>query len=147
MYTVKHFKNKFNSIPINEFSRGGINPGDKPCALGHCGVDTTVDQFYTLTPEAKALNSLFIKYLYPSLSKHGIFFNTLLLEQGILIFSVNDGVIGQSDKEVFKVLGITHKTPKGRILQALDKIERIQSAEIILTEVVEAVDAEFEVVN
>lgn len=146
MYTTKYFKEKFSSIPISEFSRGGIDPGDKSCALGHCGVNTT-QGFYKLSEEAKALNNLFIQYLYPLLNKQGVYFNTLLLEQGIIVYSVNDGFIDEAAEKLLKTIGITHKTPKGRILQALDKIEKIQAAEMILQEAVETVDAEFEIID
>ncbi len=147
MYTTQYFKEKFSAISINDFSRGGFDPGDKPCALGHCGVDTSSSGFYKMTEEARALTSLFNQYLYPILEKKGLKFVTTLLEQGIIVFAINDGVLAGSDKEILSALGITHKTPKGRILQALDKIERIQGVEKILADTVEAVDAEFEVIE
>ncbi len=147
MYTTKYFKDKFSAIPINEFSRGGVDPGEKPCALGHCGVNTSGSGFYHMTEEARALVDLFNQYLYPILEKKRLTFVTTLLAQGIIVFAINDGILAGSDKEVLNALGITHKTAKGRILQALDKIERIQRAEMILTEAVEAVDAEFEIID
>lgn len=145
MYTTEYFINKFRNIPFGDFCIKKIQDDKCKDALGHCGVVDNNGQFYELTDEAKGLNVLFLLHIYPILKEKNIHYNALLLAQGCLITYVNDG------DEICRVLNISHKLAKGRILNALILIKRMQNAHEVLVQILEdevdAEDADFEIID
>jgi len=142
MFTIQYYKEKFQKIPFHQFCEKNLEKNNAKCALAWLGVeDCHISKWYNISfiSEAKQFNDLFIKYLYPVLKSKMIYYNELLLEQGVIVSAINDG-----DLKVCKPLNITHKTIKGRILQALSKIEKIIESEELLNNTIEA---EFEVIN
>lgn len=55
-YTVDYFISKFSVIPKDKWVKGTLERDGKHCALGHCGVTSTVEA----TAEAQALAELFV---------------------------------------------------------------------------------------
>ena len=118
MFTTDYFIEKFSAIPDNQWVTGSFRKDGQRCALGHCGVTSTL----RLTPEAKALCSLFEEYFktrrYPSQID-------LMIKGASRVMLVND-------------IEQPHTTPKGRILKVLGdirerEIKELQEAAVLAT--------------
>lgn len=136
MYNIEYYRNKFSEIPFDKFCKTLLEDGESKCVLGWLGVkDCNESKWYNINKveEAKDFNYLCVRYLYPILKSKEIRFNSLLLEQGKIIFAIND-----NDIKVCLALGIHHNTIKGRILQAISKIEKQIQIEKIINDIEEA---------
>jgi hypothetical protein len=145
MYTIDFYIEKIQDIPFDKFCESLLESEDKKCILGWLGVqDCNISKWYNINnvKEARDLNYLFVKYLYPILESKGIRYNTLLLEQGKIIFGIND-----NDIKICLALNITHKTIKGRLLQALDKINEIILSSELLELAMDSEEAEYEIIG
>lgn len=145
MHTTQYYKEKFAKIPFALFCETTLEDEAAKCALGWLGVEEChISKWYNINsiPEAKDFNYLFVKYFYPILKSKGVYYNELLLEQGKIVFGIND-----NELKICLPLGINHKTIKGRIIQALTKIEEIIKSEELLQIAMEAEEAEFKVVS
>lgn len=99
-YTIDYFISKFESIPEDKWTTGIYqDEEDRFCVLGHCGFRSTIDDSNYFCTEINEEGDALIKLMSP-------FFPSPPL--------INDG---QGD---YINLG---KTPKARILNALNKIK------------------------
>jgi hypothetical protein len=99
-YTIEYFINKFSVIPENQWTTGVVETDNgRMCVLGHCGVVET-SAGIVWTPEAGALN-------------HFIESNGIISKEKD-VSALNDGLVP----------GYSQKTPKGRILAALNNIQK-----------------------
>lgn len=110
-YSVDYFIEKFEAIPEDKWCVGSLHSNGRSCALGHCGM--------TADPEVEPFGIMFFNW-----SDEGMALTKLLDKLGLKPWEINDYMPFM--KDAYRYI---QKTPKQRILAALNDVKKMQDGQ------------------